>query len=40
MVGIGSHYSMYVEGAKSVSVRTFYMGKNIREPAYCNYDLA
>lgn len=40
MVGIGSYYSMFVEGAKTVSVRTFYLGKNTRKPAYGNYDLS
>jgi len=40
MVSVGTYFSMYETGAKSVSVRTFYLEKNTREPAYGNYDLS
>ena len=40
MVSVGTYFSMYETGAKSVSVRTFYLRNNNREPAYGNYDLS
>jgi hypothetical protein len=40
MISVGTYFSMYETGAKSVSVRTFYLGKNTREPAFGNYDLS